>query len=109
MPLTYLYIFKTIHLITCACLNSSHPGKKKKLHKIYKVFDNNYWYYDSKILLISLFVKFNYLQMLPATAWRKLYVSIKISLKTTFQFNEVLSAFVQCLNDFPSRHICKFG
>ena len=41
--------------------------------------------------------------MLPATVWRKLYVSIKISLRKCFQFNEVLSAFVQYLNDFPSR------
>jgi len=33
--------------------------------------------------------------MLPATVWRKLYFSIKISfLKSTFQFNELLGAFV---------------
>jgi hypothetical protein len=34
--------------------------------------------------------------MLPATVWRKFYVSIKISVKKnhTFQFNELLSAFV---------------
>jgi len=45
--------------------------------------------------LILVFVKFNYIKMLPVTVWRKLYVSIKISfLKSTFQFNEHLSAFV---------------
>jgi hypothetical protein len=34
--------------------------------------------------------------MLPATVWRKLCVSIKISVKkkNTFQFNELLSAVV---------------
>jgi hypothetical protein len=48
-----------------------------------------------EILLVSLFAKFNYLQMFPATVWKKLYVSIKINVKKhTFQLNNLLSAFV---------------
>jgi len=66
----------------------------RNLHSSFSCFCNEI--FVNLILLISVFVKFDYLQMLPATVWRKLCVFNQdfSFLKSTFQFNELLSAFV---------------
>ena len=66
----------------------------RNLHLSFSCFSNEI--FVNLILLMSVFVKFDYIQRLTATVWRKLCVFSKdfSFLKSTFQFNELLSAFV---------------
>ena len=75
-------------------LTDLSPLWNRNLHFSFSCFSNEI--FVNLILLISVFVKFDYLQMLPTTIWRKLCVFSKdfSFLKSTFQLNEHLSAFV---------------